>query len=158
MPQVGDINAPTLAKLAIERLNKQSKEIAWRPHSFNGMGNVWRERAFSKRIARSPKLAKSLIVSLPHDLGKVEATRRLKTGLARVGVEFRAFFAVSEETWVGDRLYFRVHVLKQEASGTIDVGEHDVRVEVMLPWLLARLAQGAQTLVQKRGALLLEKK
>jgi len=103
-------------------------------------------------------MTKPLAVSLPHDLGKVEATRRLKTGLARIGAEFSAFFAVSEETWVGDRLYFRVHVLKQEASGTIDVGEHDVRVEVMLPWLLARLAQGAQALLQKRGALLLEKK
>jgi len=103
-------------------------------------------------------MTKPLAVSLPHDLGKAEAMRRLKTGLARIGAEFGAFFAVSEETWIGDRLYFRVHLLKQEACGTIDVGEDDVRVELMLPWLLARLAQGAQTLLQKRGALLLEKK
>jgi hypothetical protein len=101
---------------------------------------------------------KPLAVTLPHDLGKAEATRRLKTGVARIGAEFGALFAVREETWIGDRLYFRVQVLKQEASGTIDVSEHDVRVEVVLPWLLARLAHSAQTLLQKRGALLLEKK
>jgi hypothetical protein len=33
-----------------------------------------------------------------------------------------------------------------------------VRVEVVLPWLLAKLAHSAQTLIQHRGALLLEKK
>jgi putative polyhydroxyalkanoic acid system protein len=103
-------------------------------------------------------VTKPIAVSLPHDLGKAEVTRRLKTGLARISAEFNAVFAIDEETWVGDRLYFRVHMLKQHASGTIDIGERDVRVEVVLPWLLARLAQGAQTLLQKRGALLLEKK
>ena len=128
------------------------------PSSGKRLRNVSGKRAFNGENPRGRSVTKPLAVSLPHDLGKAEALRRLKTGLARIGAEFSRVFAVSEETWVGDRLYFRVHVLKQEASGTIDVGERDVRVEVMLPWLLGRLAQGAQTLLQERGALLLEKK
>jgi hypothetical protein len=65
---------------------------------------------------------------------------------------------VHEEVWSGDRLSFRVEALKQMASGTVDVRDDNVRIEVTLPWLLARLASGIQAAIQKTGALMLEKK
>jgi len=98
-----------------------------------------------------------LVVSIPHRLGREEATRRLKGGLARAAASV-PIMTVDEETWTGDRMVFRVRALGQAASGNIDVGDDHVRVEVVLPWLLQRFAQAAQATIRERGTLLLTKK
>ncbi len=46
----------------------------------------------------------------------------------------------------------------QGATGIIDVGEESVRLEVTLPWLLAKFAAAAQKVIGQKGTLLLEKK
>jgi hypothetical protein len=46
----------------------------------------------------------------------------------------------------------------QFASGTIDVGEKDVRLEVVLPWILQRLAGAVQSSFKKSAQRLLEKR
>jgi hypothetical protein len=51
-----------------------------------------------------------------------------------------------------------VAALGQRVSGFIDVYETGVRLEVTLPWLLARFAQAAQRVIGQRGQLMLEKK
>jgi hypothetical protein len=48
--------------------------------------------------------------------------------------------------------------LGQAASGSIDVAEDYVRLEVFLPWLLAKLAESLQPLIRKEGTLLFENK
>jgi len=98
-----------------------------------------------------------LVVSIPHRLGKEEALRRLKNGLTRAATSVPVL-KVDEERWDGDQMIFRVRALGQAASGRIDVGESDVRVEVVLPWLLQRFAEVAQAAIRKRGQLLLTKK
>jgi Putative polyhydroxyalkanoic acid system protein (PHA_gran_rgn) len=98
-----------------------------------------------------------LVVSIPHRLGKDEALRRLKNGLTRAATSVPVL-KVDEERWDGDQMTFRVRALGQAASGRIDVGEADVRVEVMLPWLLQRFADVAQAAIRSRGQLLLTKK
>jgi hypothetical protein len=98
-----------------------------------------------------------LVVSIPHRLGKKEAVRRLKTGLTRAATSVPVL-KVDEERWDGDQMIFRVRALGQAASGRIDVGEAEVRVEVVLPWLLQRFAEMAQTAIRSRGQLLLTKK
>jgi hypothetical protein len=98
-----------------------------------------------------------LVVSIPHRLGREEAVRRLKGGLERAAASL-PILSVDEETWTGDRMAFRVRALGQAASGNIDVADDHVRVEVMLPWLLQRFAQAAQTAIRDRGTLLLTKK
>ena len=65
---------------------------------------------------------------------------------------------VDEEIWAGDRMNFRVRALGQAASGSIDVAEDHVRLEVTLPWLLQKFAQAAQAAIRTSGKLLLEKK
>jgi hypothetical protein len=67
-------------------------------------------------------------------------------------------FTVHEETWTGDHLQFRVSALGQTASGTIDVADDHVNLQVFLPWLLSKLAEAIQPLVRKEGTLMLEKK
>ena len=98
-----------------------------------------------------------LVVSIPHQLGREEAARRLKGGLTRAAESFRAL-NVEEERWDGERMYFRVRALGQAASGQVDVADDHVRLEVTLPWLLQRFAEVAKAAIQKRGQLLLTKK
>jgi hypothetical protein len=102
-------------------------------------------------------MAKPLIVSIPHQLGKEEAVRRLKSGFGRARTTFGEKFAVIDETWSGDHLDFRAGVLGQTATGTIDVAEDHVRVEVLLPWLLGLLAEQVRPFIERQGHLMLEK-
>ena len=98
-----------------------------------------------------------LIISIPHRLGREEAVRRLRTGLSRAATSIPVL-KVDEERWDGDHMFFRVRALGQPASGHLDVGDDQVRVEVMLPWLLQRFAQMAQAMIRDRGTRLLAKR
>jgi hypothetical protein len=98
-----------------------------------------------------------LVVSIPHQLGRVEATRRLKAGLARAASSV-PLLQVDEERWEDSRMIFRVRALGQAASGHLDVADDHVRLEVSLPWLLQRFAEVAQVAIRNRGRLLLTKR
>lgn len=102
-------------------------------------------------------MAQPFVVSIPHKLGKEEAIRRMQAGLGKIKAQYGQVLQIDEEIWSGDRLAFRLTALKQQASGTIDVAEDHVKLEVMLPWLLAGLAHGAQAMIRERGNRLLEK-
>ena len=103
-------------------------------------------------------MSEPLVVSIPHRLGREEALRRLKTGLGRAESEFAWAVRFDEQRWEGDRLDFRVSAVGQQAAGSIEVGEQNVRVTVTLPWLLARFAQAAQRVIGQTGTRMLEKK
>jgi Putative polyhydroxyalkanoic acid system protein (PHA_gran_rgn) len=64
---------------------------------------------------------------------------------------------VFKNQWSGDHLDFRGSLLGLSTSGTVDVAEDHVRLEVQLPWLLSLLANKAKALVEKQGKLMLEK-
>jgi Putative polyhydroxyalkanoic acid system protein (PHA_gran_rgn) len=103
-------------------------------------------------------MSSPLVVSIPHRLGREEAVRRLKSGLASVRTSYSALFSINEESWTGDHLVFRVSALGQSAAGSIDVADDHVRLEVTLPWLLAKLAEKITPAIRKEGTLMLEKK
>jgi Putative polyhydroxyalkanoic acid system protein (PHA_gran_rgn) len=103
-------------------------------------------------------MSKPLVVSIPHRLGKQEALRRLKTGLEGVGASFGHLFSIQEAVWTDDHFQFRVSALAQVVDGSIDVAEDHVRLELFLPWLLAKLAEKIQPLIRREGTLMLEKK
>jgi Putative polyhydroxyalkanoic acid system protein (PHA_gran_rgn) len=98
-----------------------------------------------------------LVVSIPHSLGREEAIRRLKTGLTRAASSLPVL-KVDEERWQDNRMIFRVRALGQAATGNVDVADDHVRIEVVLPWLLQRFAEAAQTAIRNRGRLLLTKR
>jgi hypothetical protein len=104
------------------------------------------------------EMSTPLVVTIPHRLGKQEAVRRLQAGLSDVASSLGHLFRMEEQNWTGDRLQFRISVLGQGASGSIDVADDHARLEVFLPWLLATLAEAAQPLIQREAAMLLEKK
>ena len=99
-------------------------------------------------------MSQPIVVSLPHRLGKAEALRRLKASFSDAQLGGGPFFGFKNP---GDHLDFRASMLGQITTGTVDVAEDHVRLEVQLPWLLSMLANKAKALVEKQGKLMLEK-
>ena len=103
-------------------------------------------------------MSKPIFVSIPHHLGKDEAVRRLKSGLNTLRASYGHLFKMEEESWTDNRLQIRVSAMAQVVSGTVEVLDDHVNLEVLLPWLLAALAEKIQPLIRKEGALMLDKK
>ncbi len=103
-------------------------------------------------------MTKPLVVSIPHQLGAVEAQRRLQAGIEQMKEQYAGKLAVLEDRWTGPHLDFRVSAIGQSVTGTIDVAEDHVMLALQLPWVLAMIAQKAQAMIQSKGQLLLEKK
>ena len=103
-------------------------------------------------------MSDTVTVIIDHRLGKVEAVRRLKEGFARTNGHFGAMIAMEQETWQGDTLRFRMRALGQTAAASIEVLEDALRIEVSLPWLLAKATKRLLPILRKEAALLLEKK
>src|SRR5688572_21426951 len=101
-------------------------------------------------------MSQPIIVTLPHQLGKAEAVRRLKASFSDTQQSGGSFLVLKNQ-WSGDHLDFRTSVLGQSATGTVDVADDHVRLEVQLPWLVSLLANKGKALVQKQGKLILEK-
>ncbi len=103
-------------------------------------------------------MTESLVVPIPHRLGRDEAVRRIRSGFAGAHAHFAHLVTISEERWEDSRLTFRAAALGQTASGVIDVREDCVVLSVELSWLLARFATAAAKLIRREGTLMLEKK
>lgn len=102
-------------------------------------------------------MSKPIVVTVPHSLGRDEAIRRLKSGLGSASSSV-PILKIDEETWVESRLAFRFTALGQTAEGTADVEDDSVRIEVVLPWFLQKMAEMVQTTIASRTQILLEKK
>jgi len=100
----------------------------------------------------------TVTVIIGHHLGKVEAVRRLKEGFARTNGRLGSIIAMEQETWEGDTLRFRIRALGQTAAASIEVLDDALRIEVSLPWLLAKAAKRLLPILRKQATLLLEKK
>jgi len=103
-------------------------------------------------------MQKPIVVYVGHQLGKEEAARRIKDGIARLAGGIGGQFLMSETKWTDNHLDFRASLLGQSAFGTLDVGDDQIRIEVTLPFILHVVAEKAKLLVQKQGQLLLDNK
>jgi Putative polyhydroxyalkanoic acid system protein (PHA_gran_rgn) len=99
-----------------------------------------------------------IVAIIPHRLGKTEASRRLREGLGRASSGFASLLNVSPATWEGDRVTFQVRALAQTATASIEVLEHELRLELTLPWFLEKLAYRIMPALRQQATLLLEKK
>src|SRR5437660_896748 len=97
-------------------------------------GTLRRSTARTAPTSRRLELSQPLVVSIPHHLGREEAARRIRSGLAAARTNYSAFLTIHEETWTGDRLSFNISALAQTAAGAIDIADDHVRLEVTLPW------------------------
>jgi len=89
-------------------------------------------------------MSKSIVISVPHNLGVEEARRRVAAEMEQLRNEYVNKLGYSEIAWVGDTANVRVVALMQEAKARIDVLADSVRIEIILPWLLAKLAAPLQ--------------
>ena len=99
-----------------------------------------------------------VIVTLPHQLGRAEARRRIETGFGKMIEALPGGTGHCSERWEGDRLFFSVRALAQTIAGVIDVGDAAVTMEIQLPGVLGLLASGLADRLRKAGQLLLTKK
>jgi len=103
-------------------------------------------------------MQKPIVVYVGHQLGKEEATRRIKDGLSRLAGGMAGQFLMSQTKWTDNHLDFRASLLGQSAFGTLDVGDDQIRIEVTLPFILHVVAEKAKMLIQRQGQLLLDNK
>ena len=96
-------------------------------------------------------------VNIPHQLGRAEARRRIETGFSQLVDQLPGGVNVGAPRWDGDRLAFSIEALRQTASGSIDVFEDTVAIEIELPGLLGRIAGAFKGRLQKAGQLMLTK-
>ena len=103
-------------------------------------------------------MATPLSISIPHQLGRVEARRRIETGFSNLVRQLPGGGGTVSERWDGDRLIFSVSELGQSVSGVVEVLDGAVKMELQLPEILGLLASGLKGRLQKAGQLLLTRK
>ncbi len=97
----------------------------------------------------------NVTVSVPHQLGRAEARRRIEQQIQELKTHFGHGFATLEDRCVGDELRFQLSDTGQTVTGRAIVEEQQVWIEVGLPWFLAALANLVRQEVKDRGRLLL---
>jgi hypothetical protein len=104
-------------------------------------------------------VATPITVSIPHQLGRAEAHRRIEDGFAQMLHQLPGGGTGHvAQSWDGDRLSFSASALGQTVRGVIDVHDSDVAMELELPGILGAIAQGLKGRLQKAGQLLLTRK
>jgi hypothetical protein len=106
-------------------------------------------------------MTKTVKVSIPHELGRAEARRRIEHGFEKMRTPMFGAMGGAvlnfDERWEQDRLYFQGGALGQKVRGFLDVLDSQVLIEVELPNFLAAIADKVMGKVQQQGQLLLKK-
>jgi hypothetical protein len=103
-------------------------------------------------------MATPITLSIPHQLGRAEARRRIETGFATLIRQLPGSGGACSERWDGDRMTFSVAGLGQTVRGVVDVLDASVTMQIELPGVLGMIAGGLKGKLQKAGQLLLTKK
>lgn len=96
-----------------------------------------------------------LHVSIAHQLGRAEARRRIETGFSKLADQLPGGGSVRDARWDGDRLAFRIAALGQAVTGSVEVLDASVTIDIELPGLLGRIAGAFKHRLSKAGQLLL---
>jgi hypothetical protein len=97
-------------------------------------------------------------ISIPHQLGRAEARRRIDAGFAKMIGQLPGAGGSCSQRWEGDRLIFSASGLGQSVSGVIDVLDASVAMELQMAGVLGMIAGGLKARLQQAGQLLLTKK
>lgn len=118
-------------------------------------------KAFNHQVGRCSAFRRQghmgITVSIPHQLDRTEARRRIEKGFAQIIHVLPGIAATCNERWEGDRLIFSVGAMGQTVSGVVTVLDHAVTMEIDLPGVLGLLAGRFKDRMQKAGQLLLKK-
>lgn len=100
-------------------------------------------------------MSKPLSITVPHQLGRIEARRRVEEGMLMARSRLGAVASSIDDSWNEDQLDFRVVAMSQTVTGKVEVADDSVTMEVQLPWALAMLADKVRDRVTRQGQLLL---
>ena len=103
-------------------------------------------------------MSNPITVTVPHQLGRVEARKRIDEGFADLSRHLGGSTGALDKAWEGDRLNFSLTSFGQSITGHVAVADTEVAVEVLLPGFLAMIAERVRGTLQKEGQLLLTKK
>jgi len=103
-------------------------------------------------------MSKPISVTIPHQLGRAEARKRIDEGFADMSRHLGGAAGALDKRWDGDRLDFSLTSLGQSITGHVAVADALVTVEVLLPGFLAMIAGKVQGTLRKEGQLLLTKR
>lgn len=99
----------------------------------------------------------NLTVSLPHQLSRAEAKQRVEELIGRLPQEYGAFVNKFEKRWDGDTMSFTMSASGVSVSGTVEVDDRAVKVDIPLPWPLSMFAANMQQALEHEGQKLLTK-
>lgn len=102
-------------------------------------------------------MATPITTSIPHQLGRAEARRRIEVGFAKIIQQLPGGGGACSQRWDGDRLTFGVAAMGQTIAGVINVLDAAVTIEIELPGVLGIIASGLKDRLHKVGQLLLTK-
>ena len=97
----------------------------------------------------------NLTASIPHQLGRAEAKRRIQGEIGNLRTHQVALVTHVEEKWTGDKLDFSLVAIGQTISGHLLVEDKMIHIDVALPWLLYMLAAPIRQKIEQRGQHLL---
>ncbi|MEX6633959.1 polyhydroxyalkanoic acid system family protein [Hyphococcus lacteus] len=105
-------------------------------------------------------MARPVTITISHDLGKEEARTRVREGFGKLknAMTGGVMFKFQEEWTSEDRLSFTAKGLGQNIVGSIDIFPQHIRIEAVLPGMLATIAETVAGKVEREGKLLLEHK
>jgi hypothetical protein len=104
-------------------------------------------------------MSKPLTVTIPHQLGKAEALKRIEEGFGKIEQQLAGGTAAKvTKTWAGDTMNFSAVAMGQTITGALHVFDQEIKLDIVLPGILGMLAGKIRDKVQKEGTLLLEKK
>jgi putative polyhydroxyalkanoate system protein len=99
-------------------------------------------------------MSKPVVVSIPHELGRAEARRRIEEGVGTLTSQIGAVGDL-KQAWEGDTLRFSLQAIGQTVTGLIAVAEREVRLEVTLPGIFGMIAGKVRSRLQSEGQILL---
>ena len=103
-------------------------------------------------------MATPITITIPHQLGRAEARRRIETGFAKIIHPLPGSGGTFSERWDSDRLTFSASAMGQTVTGVIDVLDAAVTMQIELPGVLGMIASGLKERLREAGQLLLTKK
>ena len=96
-------------------------------------------------------MSNTITVTIPHRLGLEGAKARAQARLEKMQHDYVDKIAHSEINWSGDVAHIRVDALGHTATAQVSVFADHARVDVQLPWLLAKLAGTVQGFISQNA-------
>jgi Putative polyhydroxyalkanoic acid system protein (PHA_gran_rgn) len=103
-------------------------------------------------------MARSITVSIPHELNQAEVKKRLTDALADARAQHGDLLRDAHETWQSEhQMDFTARALGQAIRGSIQIDPTQVHLTIHLPMLLAAFASKIESQIQDGGRKLLKK-